>query len=199
MSLSSSILQSEFLTIIAPSGHPTSKALAASAWATAYDNYVRDTSGFGTSLAVDASGDAIASVNKSGFESALSFSASTAASFAAEWRAAFEAYWSGAAFSTGILGNLATNSALCPNVGGNSLFGSEISSVVSAVSGAALETAILGFLGSDRATHAQAATDFAALFHTATTSNVTVLISGLDTTPPGSGGPLPITNTCTVS
>lgn len=199
MTLALSVLEAEIATLIDPDDpnfapHPTTQALAATNWATVYDNYVQDTSSFGASLAVDASGDAVASASKSAMETALAVMSSDASGFVSKLGTAVTAYWTGATFGTATLGCLATGTCACANVGGNGLFGVKTTSVVSVVVSTAFEAALSSFLGSDRS-HAAAITAIASIFHTFTTTEVTVLISGLDTTMPT---PLPITNTCTV-
>lgn len=195
MALSQTKLRDEFRKLTDPNfgsfaGYPASAAAAAASWATAYDTYARD--------AVDASGDAVVTVNKPGFQSALTtalLASTTPQAAAAGFANAFTAYWTGAVFAVGLLPPPA---GPCANVGGNGIFGAEVSSVVTVVNAAALQSALateFQTLSGNGNTKAQA---LAAIFHSATTTGVTVLISGLDTTPPGSG-PLPITNTCTIS
>lgn len=197
MTLSQSTLETEFRKIIDPDfasfgGFPGSISEAQSRWATAYDTYA--------SAATDISGDSVASKNKPGFQSALAFLQNNSyAQAAADFRTAVETYWTGATFAVGAL--VAGTGSPCPNVGGNSIFGTETTSLVTAIlSGvmATFQTGLVSEFTSVSDNGAAKAAALAALFHTATTTGFQVLITGLDTTPPGSGGPLPITNTCTI-
>ena len=202
MTLSQSVLESELAVLMDPDdvgfvGFPASAAIAAGNFATAYDRYVNNTSGFGASQAADTSGDAVVSTNKAGFESALGFAQpGTAAGTAAEFGAALVAFWSGAAFGIGSIGCLADGDCACANVGGTGLFSVKASSVVTAIDSASLISALTAELGAASLDGAAKAAAIAADLHAATVSDVTVLITGLDTTAPT---PLPITNTCQVA
>ena len=201
MTLSQSVLESELAVLMDPDdvgfiGFPASAAIAAGNFATAYDRYANNTSGFGASQATDTSGDSAVSTNKAGFESALGFAQpGTAAGTAAEFGAAVAAFWAGATFGIGSIGCLAGDSCACANVGGTGLFAVKASSVVSAVNSAPLISALTTELEIESLDGAAKAAAIAADLHVATTSDVTVLITGLDTTTPT---PLPITNTCQV-
>lgn len=93
MALSSSKLKNEILAVTGdPSNFPSSENDAKQRLADAYDNYAQD--------AVDSSGDGPLIVNKSAFQSALSFSVGgSAAAAAAAFEAAIVAYWTGATFN----------------------------------------------------------------------------------------------------
>lgn len=163
---------------------------AAMAWTDAYDSYARD--------AMDASNDRVVVTNRPGFQAALQFNSQSgvAPTMAQMFDTAFVAYWTGAVFAIGIP---PTPAAPCPSIGGNTIFGVEITSlVVAAIPGILMNLLLPVFSGVTKASTAQQqAQQVASAFHAATTSAVTVLITGLDTTPPPAG-PLPIVNTCTV-
>lgn len=202
MALDQAKLKTEILKLIDPEnpafvGHPEDGATAAENWAAAYNAYALD--------AEDASEEAVSSVNDSGFEDAIKSGlegdpgpppvpgSSTPAEAAAAFGAAFLAFWTGGIFAFGTPPNPLTEP--CPSVGGNGIWGIEASSLVTAVVPAGLIT-LLTTVFADKTEDADAkADDLAAAFHTATTTGVTVLIAGTDTTAPT---PLPITNTCTV-
>jgi len=180
-------------------GHPANVSDAATNFANAYDTYALD--------AVDYSGDAVAVVNKAGFESTLAASlppgnpGGTPLAASAAFDNAFISYWTGATFAIGIIPPPA---GICPNVGGNSIFSVELSSVVSAITPSILGNLLSTVWNSLPPTGSKetedpsiAASAIASALHTATTTAISVLISGLDTTPIPAG-PLPITNTCTV-
>lgn len=192
MTLRVGTLRSELLSIFQVSpDSPSSSADAERQWAAAYDKYA--------SAATDASGDRVIRKNRSGFHSQLRFRAKTgtAATMAQNCDRAFVAYWTGAVFA---VGKVPSPSAPCPSVGGNTIFGTEISSAVAAVAPGVLRSLLFPIFSQSVPgnTPSERAGAIANAFHKATTSAVTVLITGLDTTPPGSGGPLPITNTCTI-
>lgn len=165
---------------------------AALEWTDAYDRYARD--------AEDASRERVAVVNRPGFQSILAtgFNAQTgtANTMAQLFDNAFVAYWTGGVFTFGIP---PTPAAPCPSIGATPTWSAEFSSNVIAVAPGVLRSLLLPiFLGvSESTTVREQARRIATAFHSATTSAVTVLITGLDTTPPP-GGPLPITNTCTI-
>lgn len=160
------------------------------AWADAFDTY----------------GSAVTNVNlnppatppnKAGFAAALSFSATTAAQLAQEFGSAWTAYWTGLTFTPSPPGPI-NGSAECPNVGGNLIFSVITTSAVTVVNSAPLVAALTNHFQTYRSTDRDEAADaLASIFHdnTVVVANVTVLTSGLDTTPPVAG-PLPITNTC---
>jgi len=170
-------------------GYPANLGAAASNWGNAYNTYA--------STAVDVSGDSLVSANAASFVSALQSgleSSSDATAAANAFDAAFVAYWTGAVFSIGFS---PTPASACPSVGGTGLWSSEISSVVSAVTASTLTNLLVtefAILGGSAASKADS---LATAFHSATTTAVFVLITGLDTTPTPAG-PLPITNTCTI-
>lgn len=212
MSLDINILKDEILKIIDKDnpnfvGYSDDYTVTATNWANAYDTYARN--------AEDISGDVLVTANKPGFIAALAAGLATSvtpASAAAAYEAAFVIYWTAATFSIGIPPVVDPESP-CPNVGGNLIFGVEISSIaapIPAVLGTLLTTIWntpppvgtspdldpnpdIYTLNND-----YIADKLAQAFHTATTTAVIVTISGTDTTPP-TAGPLPIVNICTVS
>ncbi|MCG8433498.1 MAG: hypothetical protein MJA83_05660 [Gammaproteobacteria bacterium] len=153
----------------------------------------------------DTSTDAVLTKNPTGMETALQsvVSGNTAAQGASAFGTGFSSYWTGATFAIGTVPTGATpctgGSPACPNVGGNTIFASEITSVVTAVVPAPIIAALTTEFGIIEENDADAKIDaIADHLEAATQADVTVLISGLDTTPPPSGGPMPITNTCCV-
>jgi len=188
MALSASTLKDEILKLVDPDnpgfvGFPEDSATMQANWADAFDAYGLN--------AVDVSGDAVAVVNKAGFQSGLAtvFNPNSTSSVAANaFATAWAAYWTGATFVVGIPP---------PNgVGGNGIFGIEISSVVTVIVPTNLAADLKTIFDEieadqDPDTKAQQIAD---AFHAATTNDITVLITGTDTTPPPTG-PLPITNT----
>lgn len=198
MTLSVSKLKTELLKIMDPThsnwvGFPSTPAQAAANWTDAYHTYAAD--------AEDFSGDSPLSVLPAAFEAVLASEwASYNGSFAlgAESLAnAWAAYWTGGTFAIGGLIS-GTGSGGCANVGsGNKIFGTEISSVVTVVNPSPLESALLSILTDVDVDVDSRAEDLAGAFHSATINNITVLISGIDTTPPPMG-PQPVTNTCQV-
>lgn len=159
-------------------------------WARAYHSYATG--------AEDVSGDRVQTANRPGFLGALQLRNGASTREAAQmFDRAFVAYWTGAVFGVGQL--IAAPSAQCPNIGGNGIWASEVSSVVVGV----LEGVLAGLLQPEFESLRQRDTAFskaevlARAFHRATTTAVMVLITGLDTTP-GPTGPLVITNTCTI-
>jgi hypothetical protein len=158
-------------------------------WTNAYHRYAQG--------AEDVSGDGVVTVNKPGFLSTLSFGEQSASDSARNFDAAFVAYWTGAVFAVGKL--IVTPPVVCPNVGGNLIWGSETTSIVTVVAAGVLANLLRPIFQSTNssATAFSKAQEIARAFHEATTTAVTVLITGLDTTP-GPTGPLPITNTCTI-
>jgi len=190
MALDKSKLETELIKMLDEAhddfiGFPADAAEAAANWAAAYDTYAADVE--------DVSGDGIASANAAGFESALVFAdTNTPALAELEFDAAFVAYWTGATFSVG--------TPPSSGVGGNGTWGVEQTSAVVACPPGALKAEITSILASNaKESAASKAGKLATAFHNATTGGaIVVLIAGLDTTPPASGGPLPITNTDTV-
>lgn len=197
MTLVQATLEAGLATFMDPSsatfqGFPLSAELAAAAWATAYDTYAR--------VATDASGDAILSVSKAGFQAALSFGLRDALltpdpTPAKELATAWAAYWTGGTFAVGQLLDIATEP--CLSLGGNGIWSVENSAVVDLANSDFLEIDLLTILAVPSSDAPSKISDIAAAFHKATTEDVTVLISGLDTTPTPTG-PLPITNTCII-
>ena len=155
----------------------------------AHDLYASD--------AVDYSGDAVATKNPGAFRSTLDselWDTWTAAEAADAFRDAWIAYWTGGTFAVGAL---PPPTGVCANVGGDSIFSVEFTSVITIINAAPLRAALYAEfrnLGTNGYTKAVA---IANAFHAATTNNLTVRIDGLDTTPPPVG-PLPIYNVCGV-
>lgn len=179
-------LQQAILTIISTPASKTTPAQAAADWASAYDAYGRGAS--------DVSGDPVVSVNRAGFQSALRFANSgSAAQAASEFERGFISYWTGAVFAVAIPVPPVTP---CPSIPASPPWLREITSVVvSATPGlAGLLTPI--FSDNQSQDLPGRAGRLANAFHTATTTNVRVLITGI-TTPPPPGG-LPVTNLCTI-
>lgn len=154
-------------------GWPSTPAAVADAWATAYGAYAAD--------AQDPSLDYLAVPDRAGFVSALSGAlplgsvGGTPLQAAQAFEAAFVAYWTnggtGAVFSVGAL----------PFLPG---FATEVSSVVSLVAPGVLQGLLVPAFGVLSGDPAEAASRIASAFHTATTTAITVLITGT-TAPPG--------------
>ena len=189
MALVKAKLKEEILKMINPDhasfvGYPADVATAAANWKTAYDTYALD--------AADVSGDSVSLVNAALFESTLIAQlppgdpGGTAAAAAAAYDLAFVQYWTGGVFAIGI--------PPPSGIGGNGIFGVELSSVVSVVAPSVLQGLLVAVFGNATMDIDAKASELADAFHTATTTAITVLITGLDTTPPPAG-PLPITNT----
>jgi hypothetical protein len=183
--LTSAKLEAELLKIIDKDdpgflGWPTTVADAATNWGNAYHAYA--------SKAEDISSDRVLTTNLSGFITAFTngiTGSTTAAQAADAYEAAFVAYWTGATFD---IGNLPPW-----GIGGNGIFGLELSSVVNSITPNVLSNLLkveFAILSSDAAAKASA---LAGQMHTATTTAVLVLISGTDTTSPPAG-PWPIIN-----
>ena len=196
MTLAAATLSSEFIKVIDPEnagfvGWPATVADSCVNWGNAYHAYA--------SQATDVSGDALVTANLPLFISTLQASlpaaaVGTAALAANAFDLAFIAYWTAAIFA---IGAPPTPAAVCPSIGGTMLWSLEITSLVTAVVPAVLKGLLLPeFAIVDVATTAQEKADsLAQAFHTATTTAIMVLITGLDTTVPI---PLPITNLCTI-
>lgn len=188
-------LATEFLKLVDSSsptfsGFPATKVDAITNWANAYNTYALQ--------AQDASEDVVSTVNLPAMIATLTAMLPESASgtpdlASAAFDAAFVQYWTGGVFAVGIP---PTGVGACPNIGGTLAFSSETSSVVTAVTANILKNLLLDVFASTK-DGATAATALASAFHTATTSAVIVLITGLDTTPAPTG-PLPITNTCSI-
>ncbi len=186
--LNSSALKDAIVALGDPEGGSFNPSNPAAAWATIYDDYA--------SNGEDVSGDAMAGGNKPLFEAALTLAnTGSAAQAATEFDNAFVAYWTGVAFG---IATPPTPLAPCPSVGGTTLWASELTSAVVAVAPGVLSALLLSIFTDNTSDDLDAkAQQIADAFHSATTSAVSVLIAGLDTTPPPAG-PLPITNSCTV-
>jgi len=211
MALDLKILTQEIKKVLDPEtsglGFPKNKVQVADRWANAYDIYAKD--------AEDLSGDKLIDTgNKAKFRIAtlaalpsVSLSANTeeidtSVQMANALAKGFVAYWTKATFGIGkLVPGIGTGE--CPNAGGNKIFGIELISIVSVVenqillSGKGSENGLKAefkvLSGNNIQAKAQA---FATAFHNATIAEVKVLISGTDTTV---SGPLPISNTCTIS
>lgn len=146
--------------------------------------------------AEDVSGECPDNLDRGKFERPLSFETGQARQrFARQIESAFVAYWTGVTFPILVV---PPATPPCPNVGGNGIFGAELSSLVLSVTAGAMYSAVLPILSKGEATADEAARRLADVMDSVTKSAVTILITGQDTTPGGGGGPLPITNTCTV-
>lgn len=189
MALNQAKLAASLLDIFSSKGASGSAEAFEEQWSDAYDAYARD--------ARDVSGDALLTASPMGFRRSLNFRAcSQPQHIASQFEMAFQAYWTGAIFQVGIPPSPIPIG--CPNVGGNTVFGVELTSVVILVT----PQVVFGqmypeFSVADRDDSIAArATRIATAMHAATTTAILVLISGLDTTVPT---PLPITNTCRIS
>lgn len=188
MALSQAKLAGAILDIFANKAGVSSVELFEERWASAYDSYARD--------AQDISGEAPITVSAVGFRRALNFRVCRHASqISAQFEQAFQTYWTGGVFQFGIPPPPVPPG--CPNVGGNTIFGVELSSLVTLVTpGVMFSQVYPEFSTAFRGDTIQArASAIAAAMHRATTTAVFVLISGTDTTVPT---PLPITNACTI-
>lgn len=164
-------------------GFPANAATVASNWSTAYNQYAR--------LGVDAGGNPLAApgAQKAAFASAFTLPNGTTAAAAASIIAqAFVAYWTAAAFTPATPPSSGT--------GGTGVFSAIVSSVVAAVVPTTLIANLSTELTSVSTSGAVKASNIAGILHSATTANVTVLITGIDTTVPT---PVPILNTGNVS
>lgn len=165
-------------------GFPSTKEETAENWANAYDIYAQS--------AQDVSNDVLETSNRAGFKNALIANlpegTGTAALASNAFETALVAYWIGATFK---IVNLPLS-----GVGGNGTFGLEISSIVTSITPNVLSNLLLAEFSKEviETDMDVKAGLLAGIFHDATTSAVICTISGLDTTPPGSGGPLPIVN-----
>lgn len=185
MTLQVGKLDQELGRVFSSPGSVASTTIAEQRWATAYHAYCLD--------AEDVSSDPPINLASLKFRSLLNFRGSfTAAQFAAQLEAAFVAYWTGTLFSI-LVPPLVTSA--CPSIGGTGLWSVEVTSVVVPVVPQAMYTAVFPILNTPSISWQAKSTQLAHAMHRVTTSAVTVLISGLDTTLPT---PLPITNTCTV-
>ena len=199
MALSQPTLKQELLKIFdkdnpAFVGFPATVIDAATNFGNAYNTYAL--------TAQDASGDILATANLPLFTSTLAAAlppdpvAGTPTIAAQAFAAAFTAYWTGAIFAIGIPPPF--------GIGGLGIFSVELSSLVTIVLSPLLATPLelIFTVPPTAAQTADAQADsIATAFHTATTTGVTVVITGLDTTPPPpvGVGPLPIINTGFIS
>ena len=182
-------LKSELLRFFATPGGIRSHKDAEDRWAAAYHTYA--------SSVEDISGDQAVNLSKDRFRAPLNFmSPRTAADFARMIDAAFVSYWTGVTFGiTSIVPGLGVP---CPNIGaGTMLFLSETTSLVVSVAPGVMAGALLPVLLTRGGSFHTQADLIARTMHGVTKSAVTVLITGLDTTPIPTG-PLPVTNTCTI-
>lgn len=187
MSLNAARLQQALAAWFAAPQAIRSQAQAEAKFARVYHDYARE--------GEDVSGERATTLVPAKFQSQLRFAASrTVEQFARQLDAAFVSYWTGAVFAVGVIPPPVPP---CPNVGGTGVFSTEASSVVTVVAAGALFAALLPVLRRKSDTVASQARAFATAMDTVTKSAVTVLITGVDTTPAPTG-PLPITNTCTV-
>ena len=189
MALNQAKLAGAILDIFANKGGVSSVELFEERWASAYDSYARD--------ARDISSEGPLTVNSIGFRRALNFRASSHASIiSAQFEQAFQTYWTGALFQFGVPPPPVPPG--CPNIGGNTIFGVELSSLVTLVTPGVMFGQIYPeFLTASRSDTIEArASAIAAAMHRATTTAVLVLITGVDTTVPT---PLPITNICGIT
>lgn len=191
MTLSKATLKAELLKIMDaadPSfiGWPATSAQAITNFANAYHTYALQ--------ATDISGDSIVTTNLAGFKAAITSAippptpGGTLANYATTMASAFTAYWTGGAFAVGILPP--PQAPVPPN---NGIWSVETTSLVTVVNSAILSNAILAQLNQQFDNVDDAADAVANVWHTATTTGVTVTIVGFDTTPP-IAGPFPIVN-----
>ncbi|KKM13406.1 hypothetical protein LCGC14_1716510, partial [marine sediment metagenome] len=141
------------------------------------------------SQATDLSTDTVATTNKAGFESAITFTTTTAAALAAELGAAWAAFWTAATFNIGAL--IVGTGVPCANIP-LVVFATEATSVVTVVNSVPVIAALTTEFGILSTDGAQKASDIAQIFHDATVADISVLISGADAVPN------PVTNLCTV-
>jgi len=192
MTLSKAVLKAELLKIIDSAnpnfvGWPADPATATSNFATAYNTYAIQ--------ATDISGDMLVTANLPGFITAITSAmpppvpGGTLANYATTMGLALTAYWTGAIFA--ILIPPPPGIPVPPN---NGIFSIEATSLVTIVNAAILQNAILAQLNQQFDSADDAADAVADVWHTATTTAITVVIAGLDSTPPPIG-PWPIINT----
>lgn len=189
--LSAATLKTELLKIFDQAnpgflGFPGTVADAASNWANAYNTYAMS--------ATTINGGTVVTTNQAGFTAILSAqlpdgNTGTIVTAANAFDAAFCAYWTGGVFTPGGLPLV--------GVGGTGIFSIIISSIVVAVTTGVLSTNLQLAFGTIQSDADAAATAISNAFHAATIAAVSVLISGLDTTPPPAA-PLPIINTGTL-
>jgi hypothetical protein len=169
-------------------GWPTTLVQGVDNIANAYNQYAL--------AATDASTEAVAVTNIALFKTSLLglTPGSTFADAAQAFDDAFVAYWTAGAFTFGIPPLPAAPGV---TVGLTPPWTVEASSVVSLVTPNVLKGLLLPEFTILSGDADAKATAIANAFHTATTTAVTVLISGFDSTP-FPAGPLPMTNTCTI-
>lgn len=192
MSLNQAKLKTEIMKLIDEEtpgfiGFPTDLVTACQNWGNAYNIYALD--------AVDISGDKLLTSNLVGFQNALAANlpvaeAGTSILAASAFDLAFISYWTAAVFSIGMIP--------LGGIGGTGIFSVEISSVVSAITPNVLNNLLLPIFNLNSEDTDAKADSLATAFHTATTTAIFCLISGLDTSPPP-GGPLPIINISTIN
>ena len=157
-------------------GYPSSVLDAIVNWTNMYDAYA--------SKAQDQSGDVLLHANKEGFQSALGTLASSVSADAAAraFDNAFLAYWSGATFAVGI--------SPSGGIGGTGVFSVESTSIAVAKSDVLYNElfAVFSAVYEDAQT---AINTLANAFHKSTLTGVSIVITGLDTSPT----PVTITNT----
>lgn len=166
-------------------GFPATAAAAKANWAAAYHAYALD--------AVDIGGDTfLAPPVLANFQDQLVFAqgAADGSALAAEFAAAFTAYWTGVTFANTTPPS-GTGSP-CPNVPVIQMT-VKATSAVTVIVNAGLLAALLAEFAINSEDGEAKAEALADAFHTATTTGVTVLVSGT-----GAGGPPPppVTNTC---
>lgn len=186
MALNLATLQQSILDLLSDPAGPKTPPQARAAWADAYDSYAK--------AATDVSFDRLATSNRLGFQSALIFdkNSSTHVTAALEFERAFIAYWTGATFATA---KPPLPTTPCPSVPPAPPWAKEISSIVIAATPGLAVLLTPVFADNTSPDLNTRAAQLASAFHTATLTNVLVLISG--TTVP-SPSPLAVVNTCTI-
>lgn len=171
-------------------GWPANIGIAATNFANAYTTYAM--------TAQDRSTDIVLTYNTAGFAAAIAtlvigdsyLTASQA------FEQAFIAFWTGATFAIGIP---PISAPPCLNVGGTTIFSTELASVVTTITPGVLQPLLFTeFQKIENSDMSGKTLRIAQAFHTATTTAIAVTITGLDTTPPPAG-PLPIINICTIN
>jgi len=179
MALNVAGLQAQILQILSTPIGKTTPAQAAAEWTAAYDSYAR--------AGTDASLDPVLSVKPPAFRAALKFvnRSGTPLTAALEFERAFIGYWTGGLFAVGLPPTPAVIPPSAPPVAWQNEI---VSVVIAAVPGLA---SLLVPIFTDNANQDlnSRARQFANAFHTATTTMVTVQISGLTVPMPT---PLPI-------
>ena len=209
MALSQATLKAEILKIIDEEddnfvGWPATREIACTNWGNAYDSYIW-TLGEPLSNARDVTGDSLISANKAAFIAALVSDLpgeiGNATDAADAFSKAFEAFWTGATFVSLPASAVPVHNAPCANyytgTVGTYIFapGSKAASAVTTIVTATIKSNLItefGILSDDVDAKANS---LANIFHTATTTNITITIAGVDTTPP-TAGPYPIFNDC---